>query len=275
MTVSKRLRFEILRRDNRQCRYCGARAPETPLTVDHVIPTTLGGTDSPANLVAACRDCNGGKSSVPSGAPLVEDLASDALRWAEAMQRAAQIMAAHDDARAGIYAEIESRWYTGRLPGDWTDTIDRFIDAGLPSEVILRMVRIAQNKRGEMGYRWSYFCGCCWNRVSELQERTAEILRQQDHPNPSTTSVVLATQWTAQAIDEDVAKAEDFASRWLTQESIDSASCAHRDWGEGDCGDPICRIQRAEALRWMADTNLLRSYRGDEVTKEAEALLDG
>ncbi|MEJ7724319.1 MAG: hypothetical protein WKF64_08445 [Ilumatobacteraceae bacterium] len=35
--ISRRLRFEILRRDGHTCRYCGARAPDVPLTVDHVI----------------------------------------------------------------------------------------------------------------------------------------------------------------------------------------------------------------------------------------------
>lgn len=63
MAVSKRLRYEVLRRDKQTCQYCGARAPQTPLTVDHVVPRTLGGSDQPDNLVAACFDCNAGKSS--------------------------------------------------------------------------------------------------------------------------------------------------------------------------------------------------------------------
>lgn len=41
MAVSKRLRFEILRRDNFQCRYCGAKAPDATLAVDHVTPKEL------------------------------------------------------------------------------------------------------------------------------------------------------------------------------------------------------------------------------------------
>ncbi|AWN05089.1 HNH endonuclease [Gordonia phage Easley] len=40
MAVSKRLRYEILRRDNHTCRYCGATAPDVPLTVDHVVPVS-------------------------------------------------------------------------------------------------------------------------------------------------------------------------------------------------------------------------------------------
>src|SRR6185369_3226628 len=62
MAVSKRLRFEILRRDNHTCRYCGRSAPEVKLTVDHVKPEALGGRTEPDNLVAACSDCNAGKT---------------------------------------------------------------------------------------------------------------------------------------------------------------------------------------------------------------------
>ena len=87
MAVSKRLRFEVLRRDNHACRYCGGSAPDVTLTVDHVVPVALGGSDDPSNLVAACRDCNSGKSSVPPDAVLVSDVSQDALRWARAMEQ--------------------------------------------------------------------------------------------------------------------------------------------------------------------------------------------
>lgn len=178
MAVSKRLRFEILRRDNHACRYCGRSAPDVELAVDHVVPVALGGGDEPTNLVAACRDCNGGKSSVPADAAMVADVAQDAIRWAAAMRQAADEMAARSEDRADVYAAIDAVWHQGKLPDDWTDTIDRFLDSGLPADVVLKMVRVAQNKRGGMGYRWSYFCGCCWNRIRELQDRAAEIANE-------------------------------------------------------------------------------------------------
>lgn len=63
--LSKRLRFEIFKRDGFRCLYCGANPNQRPLQVDHVEPVALGGTDDPFNLVTACVDCNGGKSAVP------------------------------------------------------------------------------------------------------------------------------------------------------------------------------------------------------------------
>lgn len=62
---SKRLRFEILKRDGYQCVYCGKNPTQCPLEVDHVVPEAEGGTDDPENLVTACQDCNRGKSDVP------------------------------------------------------------------------------------------------------------------------------------------------------------------------------------------------------------------
>jgi 5-methylcytosine-specific restriction endonuclease McrA len=61
--VTPGLRFAILERDGFRCRYCGAPAPEVRLHVDHVIPVIAGGSDDPENLVAACEDCNLGKSA--------------------------------------------------------------------------------------------------------------------------------------------------------------------------------------------------------------------
>lgn len=64
MAVNKRLRFEIFKRDGFTCRYCGRRAPDVIIEVEHVWPKRLGGDDSAANLVTSCRDCNKGKSGV-------------------------------------------------------------------------------------------------------------------------------------------------------------------------------------------------------------------
>jgi len=47
---------EILRRDDYTCQYCGQKM--SYLTIDHVIPRSLGGVHSWQNLVAACPSCN-------------------------------------------------------------------------------------------------------------------------------------------------------------------------------------------------------------------------
>ncbi len=60
--ISAGLRFSILTRDRFTCRYCGARAPDVSLEVDHVHPVSKGGTNQADNLVTACWTCNAGKA---------------------------------------------------------------------------------------------------------------------------------------------------------------------------------------------------------------------
>jgi len=62
MSVSQGLRFAVLERDGFACQYCGRKAPEAHLEIDHIKPVSLGGTDDMDNVVAACKDCNGGKA---------------------------------------------------------------------------------------------------------------------------------------------------------------------------------------------------------------------
>jgi 5-methylcytosine-specific restriction endonuclease McrA len=45
-----------LRRDEYTCQYCGQKTPH--LTIDHIIPRSLGGNHTWQNLVAACPACN-------------------------------------------------------------------------------------------------------------------------------------------------------------------------------------------------------------------------
>jgi hypothetical protein len=63
LSISARLRFRIFTRDNFACQYCGRRAPDVELHVDHREPRSRGGTNNPTNLVTACVDCNLGKSN--------------------------------------------------------------------------------------------------------------------------------------------------------------------------------------------------------------------
>ena len=56
-------RRNIHARDLSRCHYCGKRFPNRELTVDHVIPRSLGGRDTWENLVTACVPCNSRKGS--------------------------------------------------------------------------------------------------------------------------------------------------------------------------------------------------------------------
>jgi hypothetical protein len=119
MAVSKRLRYEILRRDNHACRYCGATAPDVKLNVDHVIPQALGGSNAPTNLVASCVDCNAGKtSSMPNATPVAD---VDQVAFRKAAARRVDMPVPTHDPETGMptcwtfrdveLAMVEIAWY--------------------------------------------------------------------------------------------------------------------------------------------------------------------
>lgn len=66
--VGKKTRFEVFKRDSFTCQYCGAKAPDVLLQVDHIKPVSKGGGNDLLNYVTACEACNNGK-----GARLLDD----------------------------------------------------------------------------------------------------------------------------------------------------------------------------------------------------------
>ena len=42
--ISKKLRFEVFKRDSFTCQYCGKSAPDVVLHIDHIKPVKEGGT---------------------------------------------------------------------------------------------------------------------------------------------------------------------------------------------------------------------------------------
>ncbi|HZE71360.1 MAG TPA: HNH endonuclease, partial [Pyrinomonadaceae bacterium] len=57
----KRLRLYM--RDKFRCQYCGDKKGAAELTLDHILPRSRGGDNSPVNIVTACVPCNNRKSN--------------------------------------------------------------------------------------------------------------------------------------------------------------------------------------------------------------------
>lgn len=51
-------RRNIFARDKNKCQYCGKRQPTSELSLDHVIPRSMGGKAVWENIVCACAKCN-------------------------------------------------------------------------------------------------------------------------------------------------------------------------------------------------------------------------
>ena len=186
MAVTKRTRYEVLRRDNHTCRYCGESAPDVKITVDHVTPTALGGSDKPDNLVAACKDCNAGKTSTSPDAATVASVSEDQIRWAAAIKVASDAMLSDRNAQTLQCATFLAAWrvWDGDLtylPLDWAARVGPWLNSGIPELVLLDSLDIALGKRSvrhEDVFR--YLCGIIRNRLEELQQAAQSALAAED-----------------------------------------------------------------------------------------------
>lgn len=175
MTVTKRTRFEVLRRDGHTCQYCGAKAPDVVLQIDHVVPVSLGGDDKPGNLVTSCADCNRGKASIQPDSPLVEGLSERAAAYALGMQDKMTRFRADFESAEEFIEQFDEAWGTWNvvgkpseripLPPDYELSLFRWAQMGIPFRAVEMAIPKAMNKpsvRGDFGV-FQYMAGIVWN----------------------------------------------------------------------------------------------------------------
>lgn len=171
--LSKKLRFEVFKRDGFVCQYCGAHPPAVVLELDHVDPVSNGGADDTDNLVTSCFNCNRGKAArlltvVPKS---LKDKA------AEVSEREAQL--------AGYAAIMESRrqrieddvWRvleilhgpSERVPRDQFQSVRLFVEK-IGLHETLDAMEIAMSSHVPMYKVFRYFCGVCWRKARRAGE---------------------------------------------------------------------------------------------------------
>jgi len=68
-------RRNIFARDKNKCQYCGKRYPTSELSLDHIIPRSMGGEAVWENIVCSCTKCNvkkGGKTPNQANMVLIQ-----------------------------------------------------------------------------------------------------------------------------------------------------------------------------------------------------------
>ena len=69
-------RKNLFARDDHQCQYCGQKRPASQLSLDHVLPRSLGGMTTWENIVCSCLPCNsrkGGRTPKQAGMRLMRE----------------------------------------------------------------------------------------------------------------------------------------------------------------------------------------------------------
>ena len=168
-SISKRVRFEVFKRDCFTCQYCGRVPPTVMLEIDHIIPVVGGGSNDESNLVTSCFDCNRGKSDVPLNvAP--ESLAARAARIEEAEAQ----LAGYREIALAREARIERDCWDiiEILTGNRSETTHETFKAvkqflgRLPIDEVMDAAQIASAFRTSSDRRrLRYFCGVCWRKI--------------------------------------------------------------------------------------------------------------
>lgn len=172
MSISKKLRFEIFKRDGFQCAYCGKSPPEVTLEIDHIEPRSKGGQDDIDNYITSCFDCNRGKSNirltsiVPKIAEkfeLLKEKEDQLKEYRKFIQKIEKRVNQDIKEISAIYSEKYKGW-------DFSDqfkkvSIKRFLKHLLKQEIEealhLAIIKFPKDKDRVI----HYFCGICWNKI--------------------------------------------------------------------------------------------------------------
>ena len=169
--ISKKIRFEVFKRDKFTCQYCGRSAPDVVLEVDHIKPISRGGNNDLLNYITSCRDCNRGKgarelsddSIVKKQQKQLQDLADKneqlemMLKWREELYN----LKNNKIDRINDYIEKLSDWRASEV-GE--KTIKKWISE-FPFELVLEAVDIAFEQYYDGSERsWNL----AFNRVSGI-----------------------------------------------------------------------------------------------------------
>jgi hypothetical protein len=171
MAVSKKIRFEVFKRDGFKCQYCGKTPPEIMLEVDHIQPKSKKGKDDFNNLITSCFDCNRGKSNhelkqVPNSIKTnTEIILERELQYKEYQKILSKI-------NKRIQREIDevdqcyNSFFNKYLLSDnfKQTTVKNFINKlGLIDT--LESMKTACIKINNSTDSIKYFCGICWNKI--------------------------------------------------------------------------------------------------------------
>lgn len=165
--ISKRVRFEVFKRDAFTCQYCGAHPPGVILHVDHIEAVANGGQNDQDNLITACEACNLGKGArALTNAP--ESLADKAARIAEAEEQLAGygaiMKAKRQRLEDDVWRVVEALTGETEIRKDQFQSVKLFVER-LGVEEVIDAAEIASARLGYSRKRFLYFCGICWNKI--------------------------------------------------------------------------------------------------------------
>lgn len=167
------MRFEVFKRDNFECQYCGAKPPKVPLEIDHIVPVSKNGKTTKDNLITACFDCNRGKANIELDdipRPLTETIERKKiaqlqyLDYKKVLKKEQKIIKDEIKAVETVYCS----WFSEYCFSDkFKITVKNFIKnlgVTIVEEAMEKAcIKIHYDEQDVL----KYFCGICWNIIKD------------------------------------------------------------------------------------------------------------
>lgn len=168
--ISKKLRFDVFKRDGFSCQYCGATPPGVMLHVDHIHPVSLGGTNAIDNLITSCEPCNLGKgaaslTSIPESIGHKAEVLAEKMAQVKAFNR---LIKAKEKQAEKVVDEVEAafREYhpTYEFSNGYRRSVRNFSEQ-IPAHMLVQYMHIACCRINSVADATKYFCGICWKQI--------------------------------------------------------------------------------------------------------------
>lgn len=176
MSLSKRKRFDVFKRDLFCCQYCGGTPPTVTLEIDHIVPISKKGGDEIDNLVTSCFDCNRGKSDVElSALPATTESKIILIKEKEYQYKQYQKLLRSIENRLNTEVEQIASVYTQYFPdyqlGDkFKNTSVKLFLSRLGYDEVRKSMERACGKISSSTQSLKYFCGICWNIIKQKKD---------------------------------------------------------------------------------------------------------
>ena len=172
--LSKKIRFDVFKRDFFACQYCGNTPPAVILEVDHVHPVSKGGDNDIDNLVTSCFDCNRGKSAelleiIPTALIDKTKLLQEKEEQLKAYKRLLTRKKHRENIDIDDIQEIFNLYYPDSY---FTESFRLSIRLSFLQELdpltIHDAMRMACERTNTADGASKYFCGVCWNKIKGI-----------------------------------------------------------------------------------------------------------
>jgi len=173
-TITKKIRFEVFKRDGFRCVYCGGEPPKVILEVDHIDPVSKGGSNDINNYVTACFDCNRGKSNIklnkiPSkvseNLEVLKEKEEQLAEYRKFINKINRRVKKDINDISKIYLTQYVKW--GFSDNFKKTSLKKFLSL-LPKHEVEESLHIAISRfPTDEDNVIKYFCGVCWNKIKE------------------------------------------------------------------------------------------------------------